>query len=52
MDELVADPAAYLDVQRAGREQAERFRASRVYPRLVRDAAADMAAHGGERRRG
>jgi hypothetical protein len=38
VEELAANPGAFLDVQRAGREQAESFRASRVYPQLVRDA--------------
>jgi hypothetical protein len=51
VDELMGDWTAYLDVQRSGREQAERFRASRVYPELIRSAAADVAAHGSERRR-
>jgi hypothetical protein len=52
IDELAADPDAYLDVQRAGRLQAERFRASKVYPNLIQDALADVAEHGTERRRG
>lgn len=43
VDELARDPEAYADVQRNGREQAERFRASRVYPRLVREAIAEAA---------
>jgi hypothetical protein len=38
VEELVTNPDAFIDVQRAGREQAESFRASRVYPQLVRDA--------------
>ncbi len=37
-----ADPAAFADVQAAGREQAERFRASRVYPQLLRDAVGEV----------
>ncbi len=49
VDELVEDPSAYLEVQRAGREQAERFRASHVYPRLVREAVADVAENGSAR---
>lgn len=49
--ELERDPDAYLDVQRAGREQAERFRASRVYPQLLHDALEDVAANGSGRRR-
>jgi len=51
VDDLVRDPSAYLDVQRAGREQAERFRASRVYPQLIRDALADVQERGSGRRR-
>lgn len=51
VDELVADPGAFMDVQRAGRAEAERFRASSVYPALVRDALADVAEHGSARRR-
>jgi hypothetical protein len=42
--ELQRDRDAYLDVQRAGRAQAERFRASRVYPQLLREAVADIEA--------
>lgn len=49
--ELQRDPDAYLDVQRAGREAAESFRASRVYPALLRDAVADIARGGSPRRR-
>ncbi len=52
VDELVRDPRAYADVQAAGRRQAERFRASAVYPALARDALADVAEHGSARRRG
>jgi hypothetical protein len=44
VDELAQDPHAYLDVQAAGRRQAERFRASTAYPPLVRDALSDVAA--------
>jgi hypothetical protein len=50
VEELAADPGAYAGVQSAGRRQAERFRASRIYPDLVRDALADIAAHGSKRR--
>jgi hypothetical protein len=50
VEELAADSGAYADVQSAGRRQAERFRASRIYPELVREALADIAAHGSERR--
>ncbi|HTA32102.1 MAG TPA: hypothetical protein VK721_01635 [Solirubrobacteraceae bacterium] len=48
--ELSHEPDAYAQVQAAGRSQAERFRASRVYPELVRDALADVAALGSRRR--
>ena len=51
VDELARDPPAFLDVQRAGREQAEQFRASRVYPPLIRDALEDVAEHGSPRQR-
>ncbi len=50
VDQLVHDPDAFAGVQRAGRAQAERFRASDVYPELVRDAIADVAAHGARAR--
>jgi len=49
VDELSRDPHAHADVQAAGRRQAERFRASSVYPQLVRDALADVAALGSPR---
>jgi hypothetical protein len=47
LGELARDPGAYTHVQAAGRAQAERFRASRVYPELIRAALADAAARGG-----
>ncbi|MGN6373435.1 MAG: glycosyltransferase family protein [Solirubrobacteraceae bacterium] len=50
VDRLFAEPNAFLELQQAGRDQAERFRASRVYPSLVRDALADLAEHGSRRR--
>jgi Glycosyl transferases group 1 len=50
VERLQRDPDAYLDVQRAGREKAEDFRASRVYPRLLGEAVADIAASGSARR--
>jgi hypothetical protein len=50
-EQLERDPDAYLDVQRAGRERAEDFRASRAYPQLLREAVADIAANGSPRRR-
>ncbi len=42
--ELAADPRAHLDVQAEGRRQAERFRASRVYPELIAAALGDVEA--------
>jgi len=51
VNELERDPTAYQDVQHAGREQAEQFRASRVYPPLIRDALRDVAEHGSPRQR-
>lgn len=49
--QLERDPDAYRDVQRRGRERAEDFRASRVYPPLVREALGDIEANGSGRRR-
>lgn len=49
VDELMADPDAFVDVQRAGRALAESFRASRVYPRLMRDALEDLRRSGNAR---
>lgn len=49
IDELSADPAAYHAVQHAGRAAAERFRASTVYPTLIRDAVSDVAERGTNR---
>lgn len=51
-DQLAEDPDAYLDVQHSGRQQAERFRASAVYPQLIRRAIADVEERGSDRRRG
>jgi len=48
--QLAREPDAFLEVQRAGRRAAERFRASSVYPGLVRDAMADVSATGSARR--
>ncbi len=45
-ERLHDDPQSFLEVERDGRMQAERFRASRVYPQLVRDVLADVAANG------
>jgi Glycosyl transferases group 1 len=44
---IVADPERHAEVRRAGREAAERFRASRVYPGLLREALEDVAENGG-----
>jgi len=49
VDELSGDADAYADVQAAGRREAENFRASLVYPQLMRDALADVAAGPGRR---
>jgi hypothetical protein len=47
---LASEPGAFAEVQQAGRREAERFRASTVYPQLVRDALADLAAGHSARR--
>jgi hypothetical protein len=52
VERLDGEPESFVGVQAAGRRQAERFRASLVYPPLVRDAIADVASHGSERRAG
>ena len=46
-----AVPDAFDAVRREGRRSAERFRASRVWPRVVGDLLADVAAFGSVRRR-
>jgi hypothetical protein len=51
IEQLAADPAAYADVRRSGHVAAEQFRASHVYPELVRDALASVAADGRGTRR-
>lgn len=51
VEELQREPQAYLDVQLAGSLAAERFRASGVYPELIRDAVADVEARGSAHRR-
>jgi len=43
-------PGAHDDVRRAGRRAAERFRASRVWPRLLGDLERDVGAFGTARR--
>ena len=42
-------PEAFRPVRLAGRRAAERFRASRVYPRLLADLLADVERRGGRR---
>jgi hypothetical protein len=46
---LRRQPDAWHRVRVRGRRKAELFRASRVYPRLVRDLMADLAAFGSAR---
>jgi hypothetical protein len=48
---LMAERDAFTEVQIEGRVQAERFRASRVYPQLVREAIEDVRHSGSQRRR-
>jgi hypothetical protein len=50
VDELARDPGAYSEVQAAGRASAERFRASHVYPELIREAMIAGGAGGREAR--
>jgi hypothetical protein len=45
-------PEAYRRVRVRGQRKAEQYRASRVWPRLVEDAFADVAAFGTARREG
>jgi hypothetical protein len=47
VDALVAEPTLHLDVQRQGARSAERFRASKVYPEMVRAALEDVRINGG-----
>jgi hypothetical protein len=47
---LQDQPPAVSPIQVRGRRKAEQFRASRVYPRLIRDLAADVETFGSERR--
>lgn len=51
IDALGDDAQAFAEIQAAGRRQAERFRASCVYPALLREAIDDVAANGSPRRR-
>jgi hypothetical protein len=52
VERVAGDVHVHADIQHAGRARAEDFRASRVYPELVRDALADVAEKGSGRRRG
>lgn len=47
---IARTPDAFASVRHAGHRHTQRFRASRVYPALVRDALADVALWGSERR--
>ena len=49
IDAMRRFPGVYHRVRVRGRRKAEGFRASRVYPRLVRDLLADVATFGTER---
>ena len=44
LNEISKQPDAFDAMRRSGRREAERFRASRVFPALVRDVLADQAA--------
>lgn len=46
---IAATPDAFRSVRIAGRRKAERFRASRVYPRFVRELLADVETFGSRR---
>lgn len=50
LEVLEREPETWHAVRVRGRLAAERFRASRVYPRLVADLLADIAAFGSDRR--
>lgn len=52
VEQLSREPGVFTEVQQAGRRAAESFRASSVYPRLVRDGLADVAESGSARRQG
>jgi hypothetical protein len=47
--QIARTPDAFATVRRRGRQAAERFRASRVYPVLVEDVLTDIAAFGARR---
>ncbi len=46
LDRLAHEPGSFAEVQSAGALEAERFRASNVYPELISDALADVAVNG------
>jgi hypothetical protein len=46
---LTRTPHAFRSIRVRGRAAGERFRASKVYPRLVADLLADVRAHGSRR---
>jgi hypothetical protein len=48
--ELRIRPAAFEQVRLRGRVRAEEFRASRIWPRILRDCLLDLDAFGSERR--
>ena len=50
LEVLARYPGTWHRVRVRGRMKAEGFRASRVYPRLVDDLLADLAAFGSDRR--
>ena len=49
LEVLAHHPETWRGVRERGRLAVERFRASRVYPRLAEDALADIAAFGSDR---
>jgi hypothetical protein len=51
MSELMRNPDMHHRVRVRGRDKAELFRASRVYPSLVDDLMRDLATFGSERRK-
>lgn len=51
IESMTRYPGIYDRIRVRGRLKAEQFRASRVWPRLVGDLLADLAAFGTERRR-
>jgi hypothetical protein len=48
--EITTQPTAYEVLRQRGRIRAEEFRASRVWPRLIRDLVLDIEAFGSRRR--